>query len=100
MACENCNSHDELRSVTRLQNKALRTVNRLLRRRQEQIQTENDRTVCALFEAPSAAEFALKELWERAELQCSPEDYQWIVDVAVEALKASKSQVVPATSSH
>lgn len=81
-----CN-HDEVRSVTRLQNRALRTVNRLLRRRQDQIQNDTDKVVAALFEAPneSEAELALREIWENTGmvLECSPDDYPRIVELIV-----------------
>lgn len=89
-----CN-HDEIRSVTRLQNRALRTVNRLLRRRQEQIQGETDKVVAALFEAPneSEAELALREIWERAGLSCSPDDYPQIVEDVIKALGTSVNPV-------
>lgn len=87
-----CN-HDETRSVTRLQNRALRTVNRLLRRRQEQIQKQTDDVVAALFEAPNEAELALREIWERAGLSCSPDDYLQIAEDVIKALGASVNPV-------
>lgn len=81
-----CN-HDEMRSITRLQNRALRTVNRNLRRTAEKLQQQTDETVAALFDAPveTEAESALREIWEKTGmvLQCAPDDYQAIVEVVV-----------------
>ncbi len=88
-----CDCNQDERSVTRLQNRALRTVNRLLRRRQEQIQAETDKVVAALFEVPTEAETALRELWERAGLSCSPEDYPQIVEDVIAALGTSINPV-------
>lgn len=98
MTCENCSTQDEVRSVTRLQNRTLRNVNRLLRRRQEQIREETDRTVAALFEGSSTAENALGELWGSALFDCGPEDYDYMVEeikkafAFVEAHKGEQTQ--------
>ncbi len=81
--CE-CNNQDEERSVTRLQNRALRTVNRLLRRKAERIQQQNDETIAVLFEPhETEAESALREIWEKTGMLCSPDDYEEIVRVVV-----------------
>lgn len=96
------NEQDELRSITRLHNKTLRNVNRLLRRRQEQIAADTDEKIAALFEGQSLAEHALEEIWEKAGLSiiCSPDDYQAIVDVCVEQLAARGYTAARGTSTH
>lgn len=77
------NEQDELRSITRLHNKTLRNVNRLLRRRQAQLQAESDEKIAALFEAQtSEADTALYEIWQQTGLvvECGPDDYRGIVE--------------------
>lgn len=94
MACEYCNN--DLKSVTRAQNKTLRTVNRLLRRRQEQIQKETDETIAVLFEAPTAAELALRKIWEETGIDsCGPDDYEMIAEVVVGYHKLAAASANP-----
>ena len=74
---------DELRDVTRLHNRALRTVNRALRRQAERAKQQTDEVVAALFDAPvpeGKAEAALRRIWERTGMACSPDNYEFIVD--------------------
>lgn len=94
MACDICRSQDDLRSATRVLNRALRTVNRNLRRREEALVAQRDETVEALLSAPSEAEDALREIWERSSLlreNCGPDDYYTIVETAVAAIEAMLS---------
>ena len=79
---------DELRDVTRLHNRALRTVNRALRRQAERAKQQTDEVVAALFDAPvpeGKAEAALRRIWERTGgiLLCSPDDYEAIADSVI-----------------
>jgi hypothetical protein len=79
---------DDIRDVTRLHNRALRTVNRSLRREAEKAKQRTDEIVAALFDAPaleSPAEAALRRIWERTGgiLQCSPDDYDAIADAVI-----------------
>lgn len=91
-----CN-HDELRSVTRLQNRALRTVNRYLRRRQEQVQAQTDEVVAALFDtAPTEAELALRKIWEETGIDaCGPDDYEFIAEVVIGRHKLAAASANP-----
>ena len=82
---------DELRDVTRLHNRALRTVNRALRRQAERAKQQTDEVVAALFDAPvpeGKAEAALRRIWEQTGLEgiCSPDDYERIVDFVLTEL--------------
>ena len=82
---------DELRDVTRLHNRALRTVNRRLRRQAEQAKQETDEIVAALFDAPAptnAAEEALRRIWEKLDgkILCGPDDYEAIANTVIQAM--------------
>ena len=98
MACDFCSINDETRSVVRLQNKALRTTNRVLRRKVERIIQETDIKIAALFDTPSGAENALRTIWEGANLSCDPDDYETIADLAAQALTIVKSKLTSVVS--
>jgi hypothetical protein len=87
MACDICKNNEEVRSVTRVQNRALRTVNRNLRRREQLLVAQRDATVEALLETPSPAEDAFGELWGMAVFDCGPEDYDYMVAEIKSALQ-------------
>jgi regulator of sirC expression with transglutaminase-like and TPR domain len=71
---------EELRDVTRAHNKALRLVNRQLRRAQERAKQEADEVVAALFDAPSEAEIAMRRIWDELGFTCRPDDYDKVVE--------------------
>jgi predicted ArsR family transcriptional regulator len=86
---------EEIRDATRLHNRALRTVNKSLRKQAEIAKQQTDEIVAALFDAPAptnAAEEALRKLWEEGGYApfCSPEDYDKLVDHAIESMKFSR----------
>lgn len=69
-------------------NRALRTVNRRLRRRTEELQHETDVLFLEVCERSQAgAEAAMRELWERGDLDCSSQDYDAIVEASLEAIR-------------
>ena len=80
----------EEQSVVRLHNRALRSVNRGLRRQVERLKTHSDDLFIALCDTDVAAVQAMRRLWEEGGFQppCGPEDYQEIVDVSIRALRA------------
>jgi hypothetical protein len=95
MACENCKNIDDLRSATKVNNRALRIVNRNLRRREEALIAQRDATVEALLETPNEAEVALREIWEKTGMVfvgISSDDYEAIVK-AVVALNTARPAV-------
>ena len=79
MACESCKYLEDVRSATRQQNRALRIVNRNLRRREEALVAQRDATVEALLETPNEAEEAFGELWGSALFDCGPQDYEYMI---------------------
>lgn len=83
--------HDEeerLVTVLRKNNRAQRSVVKRLRRARLQAQEHADALFNALCETNTTAENVIQEIWERGELNCSPNDYQSIIDLTVEALKS------------
>lgn len=74
-------------STIRRHNRALRAVNRGLRRKIERMQEHSDSAFLALCESDQPAEQAMSELWEKAGLICSPEDYDSIVEMAVRCIR-------------
>lgn len=67
MACEVCSNNDEIRSATRRLNRALRSVNHSLRRKEALVQEQTDAKILALMESiePSPAEEHLAELFKQ-----------------------------------
>lgn len=83
MACENC---DE-RSVTRSLNRALRLVNRRLRRNVEHLKESTDEVFLALCNTDVEAGNAMGELWGSAAFDCGPQDYDFMVTRSIEAVR-------------
>lgn len=79
MACDICKTQDDTRTATRQLNRALRIVNRNLRRREEALIAQRDASVEALLETPNEAEEAFGELWGNALFDCGPQDYEYMV---------------------
>ena len=94
--------HDD-RSVTRLHNRALRSVNRGLRRLTERLQAHSDDLFIELCNTDVAAQYAMRRLWEEGGFQppCGPEDYDEIVETSIRALRAYRDAQAsePATQS-
>jgi hypothetical protein len=87
--CEHCN-YDVERSITRVHNRALRRVNKLLRRSVDDLKEHADdvfATLCAT-EQSNQAEMAFRELWERGGFQppIGPQDYEAVVERCLAAL--------------
>lgn len=80
-----CDCVKEETTVVRKLNKTLRTMNKLLRSNLQQAQEQADRVATLMFE--DTAIQAMRELWERGDLFCSPEDYNTIVEACVSALE-------------
>jgi hypothetical protein len=78
---------DEDRSVTRLHNRALRSVVRSLRRKGLREMEHNDELFAALCEADIAAEHAMGELWGSAAFDCGPQDYEFMVERSITAVR-------------
>lgn len=82
---------DDIRDATRLHNRALRTVNKSLRKQAEIAKQQTDEIVAALFDAPapiSAAEEALRRIWEKLDgkILCGPDDYEAIANTVIQAM--------------
>lgn len=96
MACEICRGNENLQSAVRDNNRALRTVNRNLRRTKQELLDEIDKTVStveALITAPNQAEIALKRVCDETGMQWAgigTDDYDNIADVAIAAIKAHR----------
>ena len=79
MACEICKYQDDSRTATKQLNRALRIVNRNLRRREVELVAQRDEVVESLLETPNEAEEAFGELWGNALFDCGPQDYEYMV---------------------
>lgn len=90
MACENCS--DDLRSATRHHNRALRSVNKSLRRKIERVGQSADDLFNALCETDTKARLAFGELWGNALFDCGPEDYDYMVEEIIKKFKLVQSQ--------
>lgn len=78
MQCE-CEQFED-RSVVRLHNRALRSVNRGLRRAVERLKEHSDELFVALCGTDVRAKQAFGELWGSALFDCGPEDYDYMVE--------------------
>jgi len=76
--------------VVKRHNKALRTVNKQLRRALLFVVDYADNLFVELCESGTEAQLALEELRLRGDIDCSPQDYQQIVELAVEALQQQR----------
>lgn len=74
--------------VLRRQNRALRGVNKQLRKAQKRAQHKMDELFMHMCETPTDAEQSLQRLWEEAGLDdvCGPEDYGAIVETVLNIL--------------
>lgn len=97
MLCDSCGESVE---VLRLQNRALRGIVRSLRTRGQRQSEKTDALFIALCDNSSRAEQALRELWEKAGFQCSPEDYEFIVSMAIRALNTVHGEDASGTSTN
>lgn len=89
MACENCS--DEMRSAVRSQNRALRLVNRNLRKKTNELQEHSDEVFLALCETNPISELVLREICEKAGIVFSTDDYETMADSVVNALTSSSN---------
>jgi 8-oxo-dGTP pyrophosphatase MutT (NUDIX family) len=94
--CESCEEPLEIQSAVRHNNRVLRRIVRTLRARIETNKTYQDALFIELCGTSPAAELALREIWEKAGLDCSPDDYHTIVEKAVAAFKVTQ----PGASAH
>lgn len=81
---------DEIRSATRDQNRALRISNRNIRRREREQRERADTLYYELLQADGsrdAATEAFGKLWRSGAFDCGPQDYDFMVEVALEAIR-------------
>jgi hypothetical protein len=81
---------DDQLSVVRHHNRVLRTVHKTLRNALKLQQEKADSNFIEICETKTEAELAIEELWMRGELDCSPQDYQTIIELAVAALQQQR----------
>lgn len=96
MACDNCS--DEMRAAYRHHNRALRTVNRNLRRKVERSGATADELFTAICEVDVQAQNAFGELWGSALFDCGPQDYEYMVaeiKKAFATLEAQRAETQP-----
>lgn len=92
---------DEERSVTRLQNRALRSTTRKLRKHVRSLQQKADEAFELICTTPTEAELAFEELWERGGFlpgDGGPQNYRYIVDTCLAALTAVRDRDAATTS--
>lgn len=84
---------EQVLTVVRHHNRALRRVNKSLRDSHKLNQEYNDALFEELCSHNTDAELALRKLWEEGGLQlsCSSEDYTFIVDSAIRALNVQRT---------
>ena len=83
------NFEEEERSV-RANNRVLRISNRKIRERERAVREQSEALSFALIESDanaSAAQEALGKLWRSGLVDTGPQDYDLMVEIAVEALK-------------
>jgi 8-oxo-dGTP pyrophosphatase MutT (NUDIX family) len=83
--CEKCEEPTEILSVVRGHNSTLRRINKILRSRLQTNKSIQDVFFYELCNSSPAASIALREIWEKAGLDCSPDDYPEIVEKVVSA---------------
>lgn len=74
-------------SVVRQRNRVLNITNRKIREAHRELSDKTDELVRAFCETETESERAMRELWERGGLDCSPQDYEGIVERCVAALQ-------------
>lgn len=77
-------------AVVKRHNKVLRKIHRQLRNTLRFTIQHSDNLFMELCNTSKEAEFALEELRLRGEMDCSPQDYSRIVELAVEALQQQR----------
>lgn len=87
----NHQEHEEDRSVIRQQNRALRSITRKLRDQVRRLQEKSDEIFLAVCNTETEAERAFGELWGSAEFDCGPQDYQWMVEQSIRAMRIVKA---------
>ena len=91
---------DEVCSATRIQNRALRLSNRKIRARDRESRERADALQYSLIESDAnrdAAVVALGRLWQSGLFDCGPQDYDFMVEVSLEALSRVTPAEAPAT---
>jgi hypothetical protein len=91
---------DEVRSATRIQNRALRLSNRKIRARERDSRERAEALQFSLIEADSNrddAVVAFGKLWQSGLFDCGPQDYDFMVEVSLEALSRVTPAETPAT---
>lgn len=78
-------------------NKILRTVNGMLRRQFQRQQTSADEVFVSLCDVDKGAELAMGELWGSGEFDCGPQDYDFIVERCLAAIRDDESRTKPCT---
>jgi hypothetical protein len=91
---------DEVRSATRIQNRALRLSNRKIRARERDSRDRAEALQFSLIEADASrddAVVAFGKLWQSGLFDCGPQDYDLMAEIIVEALERAKTAETPAT---
>jgi|SRR5581483_11325844 len=94
MTCETCSDMtmaveamgEELIRLKR-SNKILRNVNSTLRREVTALKEGKDQLFLELCATKPSAEIAMGELWGSGEFDCGPQDYEFIVNRCIEAVR-------------
>ena|ERR1022692_828067 len=84
---------DEHIDVVRHHNRILRKANKALRNTHNKLQEQADENFKQVCETQTESDHAIEELWMRGELECSPQDYSTIVELAVEALQQQRRRI-------
>jgi transposase len=98
---EDNTDEDALVSVLRHQNRAQRSLVKQLRRLRKEEKEHSHELFEALLDTDPQAEAAFRELWMRGEFDCSPSDYQMVVEECLRALAVYRriSTHIPALES-
>jgi hypothetical protein len=84
---ESVNELDEVQHVVRKHNRVLRRITHLLRTRLRMRDECADEMFTALCETNPAAEQAMGELWGSGEFDCGPQDYKYMIERSIEAVR-------------
>jgi len=79
---------NETHDVVRKHNRVLRRVTHLLRVRIVKAAEHADELFTALCDTDPAAEQVMEELWGSGEFDCGPQDYSYMIERSIEAVKA------------
>ena len=80
-------TNDETQSVIRKHNRILRRITKILRLRVRHGDERADEIFTALCGTNPAAEQAMGELWGSGEFDCGPQDYEYMIERSVEAVR-------------